>query len=175
MGEYGMKNFNIIMLGIFSIYQADAQEISSIVSSNTTNMQEKIHGFFKVDLGSDLVKISSLNVNKADKVNIKIDNDSYKDEYEELRFQKEIASIPNSSQFIIHLDSNKKVYKISNLGNIFRLTMSHTRPHEDNQIHTHAKSATFKLNKSDLVINTSFVLASKNKKSFTIIESIAFN
>ena len=170
-----MKNFNIIMLGIFSIYQADAQEISSIVSPNTAGMQEKNYAFFKVDLDSDLIKISSSNVTKVDKINIKIDDDSYKNEYERLRFEKEITSIPKSSQFIIHLDANKKVYKISNLGNIFSLTMSHTRLHEDNQIHSHIKSGVFKLDQSDSTINTSFVLASKNEKSFTVIESIAFN
>ena len=154
--------------------QIYADEISQIILDTSEYKKESNLVKFKIDLNTNNLEIISDKAIKPKKIFSQKNDITFKNEYEMLRFQNEIDSIPINHQFIIHTDQENKVYKISVLGNIFAFDVSHTRMHEDNKIHSHNESASFKISRSDIISNNSIVLASKSFKSYSIIDSLIF-
>ena len=154
--------------------QMFADDISQMILDTSDNKIESNFVKFKIDLNTNNLEVTSDTAIKSQKIFSQKNDITFKNEYEKLRFQKEIDSIPINHQFIIHTDQENKVYKISVLGNIFAFDVSHTRMHEDNKIHVHNESASFKISRSDIISNNSIVLASKSFKSYSIIDSLIF-
>lgn len=169
-----MKKFFILMIFIsfIPISEADNLKISFYDSFDDKEKPELIR--FKINL-----KLKKLNVISTKDVNfqnksISKDNISFKNSYEQHRFEKEIKSIPKNHQFLIHLNEENKVYKITTLGDIFALDVSHTRLHENKIGHSHIENAVFNINSADVEPNYSMILASKLTNSYSLIDTVIF-
>ena len=169
-----MRIFLLTTICLTLISPINADELDRIIFDTSDNKKESKLVKFKIDLNTNNLEIISDTVIKPKKIFSQKNDITFKNEYEQLRFQKEIDSIPINHHFLIHTDQENKVYKISALGNIFAFDVSHTRLHEDNKTHVHNESASFKINSSDVIYNNSILLASKSSKSYSIIDSVIF-
>ncbi len=171
-----MKNIQIIILSslFIALLEGNDQEIQNFQNQITEKKDEAISLNIDFNPHTSQIKLSLPRLDLIKRKDIGISDTNYKNDYEKSRFKKQISLIPRSSQFIIHLDNNDKIYKITNVGNIFALDVSHTRAHEKKLIHSHSSSATLNLSAMDLRQNTSIILATKEIESFKVLEAVSF-
>ena len=172
-----MKNIKIIVLSFLfiSFLQGYDQKIQKYKNQIIEKKDGEIFLNINFNPHSSLIKLSSPKLELIKRKGIEILDTNYKNDYEKSRFKKQISLIPRSSQFIIHLDDNDKIYKITNVGNLFALDVSHTRAHEKQLIHSHSSSTSLNLSGIDLSQNTSIILATKEIESFKVLEAVSID
>ena len=171
-----MKNLKIVIFStmLTTLLYGQDQKINDF-ENQIIKEEGKILINIKLNPKTSIVELSSSKLGLINNKDINLSDKNYKNEYEKLRFKREIAAIPKSSQFIIHLDADEKIYKITNMGNIFALDVSHTMAHENNSVHSHSFSTSFNLNALDSRQNNSIIFATKGEESFRVLDVVSFN